>query len=65
MNEIEIIRIAANTLGYGVMCYYLISIGRRITEKFLDRLIAAIMRDAEERAKLSEKIDALWKDRKP
>lgn len=64
----EIAKIAANVGGYLVMCFYLIRIGQQVVEKFLDRLIVAIqdntsarLRDAEERAKLGEKIDALWK----
>lgn len=64
----EIAKIAANVGGYLVMCFYLIRIGQQVVEKFLDRLITAIednsaarLKDAEERTRLAEKIDALWK----
>lgn len=64
----ELAKIAANVGGYLVMCFYLIRLGHQVAEKFLDRLIAAIedntaarLKDAEERARLAEKIDALWK----
>jgi hypothetical protein len=64
----EIAKIAANVGGYLVMCFYLIRLGQQVAEKFLGRLIAAIqentaarLKDAEERARLAEKIDALWK----
>jgi len=68
MNELELLKIAANVGGYLVMCFYLINTMRRIAEKFLERLIVAIaentaarLKDAEEKGKLSEKIDALGK----
>lgn len=68
MNELEIIKIAANVGGYLVMCFYLISTGRGLAEKFLERLIVAIgentaarLKDAEEKGKLGEKIDSLAK----
>lgn len=68
----ELAKIAANVGGYLVMCFYLIRLGQQVVEKFFDRLITAIqentaarIKDAEERARLAEKIDALWKQTLP
>jgi hypothetical protein len=76
MNPIEIIKIAANVGGYLVMCFYLVHAGKtfadsalsaakELAEKFLERLISAILANTATHAKLAEKIDALSKGHRP
>ncbi len=61
MNELELIKIAANVGGYLVMCFYLISKASKFVDKFLDKLIDAITANTAAQATLAEKIDALSK----
>lgn len=67
-SEFKIIQLAANIGGYLVMCFYLIWAVKALVAEFLDRLIRAIqdntaarVKDAEEKGRLSEKIDAMAK----